>query len=613
MGNSNADRNLLFGILALQLDFISQEVLIAAMQAWVFDKSRSLGDVLVGQGALAADSAALLETLVRKHLAMHGEDPGRSLAALPVADPVATELNRIADPAVHASLATLCQPAPTTTDPLATRPVAAAGPTDSAGGRFRTLRAHARGGLGEVFIALDQELHREVALKEIQLRHADNPDSRARFLLEAEITGGLEHPGVVPVYGQGTYADGRPFYAMRFIKGDSLQQAIDHFHGTDGMGRDPGERALALRQLLGRFLAVCNTVAYAHSRGVIHRDLKPANVMLGQYGETLVVDWGLAKATGRHATTPSPGERTLVPAAASGSSATQMGSALGTPAFMSPEQAAGKVNEVGPASDVYSLGATLYALLTGQAPFQDRDVGTMLERVRVGDFRPPRAVRHDVPAALEAICLKAMAREPGRRYAGALELAADIEHWLADEPVSAWREPWRQRARRWVKRHRTLVSAGAAAALVAMAGLAGATVLLGAANDRERSARQVAQQQEQEAREQRDKAEHNFKLARDAVDRFHTKVSENRLLNEPGFQPLRKELLETAMEFYERFVRERAGDPAVLADQAPAPGPAGVDHQRHRLQAKGHRAAPEGPGDLATAGGRARGGSGVSE
>src|SRR5262249_39757486 len=166
-------------------------------------------------------------------------------------------------------------------------PTALGTPTSS-GLRFRVLRAHARGGLGEVFVAYDEELHREVALKQIQPRYAGDGDSRARFLLEAEVTGHLEPPGVVPVYGLGRHADGRPFYAMRFIKGDTLKDAVDRFHRAEVRGRDPGERGLALRELLARFVAVCNAVAYAHSRGVLHRDLKPVNVMLGPYGETLV-------------------------------------------------------------------------------------------------------------------------------------------------------------------------------------------------------------------------------------------------------------------------------------------------------------------------------------
>src|SRR5262249_30755 len=161
--------------------------------------------------------------------------------------------------------------------------------------RFRILRPHAKGGLGKVSVAHDEELDREVALKEIQERHAHNPEAQARFLLEARVTGGLEHPGVVPVYGLGTYQDPRPFYAMRFTRGDNLKDAISRFHKAGTRGRSPGERALELRKLLGRFLDVCNAIAYAHSRGVLHRDLKPGNVMLGQFGETLVVDWGLAK------------------------------------------------------------------------------------------------------------------------------------------------------------------------------------------------------------------------------------------------------------------------------------------------------------------------------
>ena len=275
-----------------------------------------------------------------------------------------------------------------TTTPTAP-PALSVGAATSDGQRFRVLRPHARGGLGEVFVALDAELHREVALKQILEKHADDPVSRQRFVAEAEITGGLEHPGVVPVYGLGTYAGGRPYYAMRFIKGDSLKEAIEHFHGDDALKNDPGRRSLELRKLLRRFLDVCNAIDYAHSRGVIHRDIKPANIILGKHGETLVVDWGLAKAVGR--ADPSVGEQTIAPSS-SGSSETLPGSALGTPAYMSPEQAGGDLDRLGPRSDVYSLGATLYCLLTGKPPFEGDDIGEILRKVQAGDFRAPREV-----------------------------------------------------------------------------------------------------------------------------------------------------------------------------------------------------------------------------
>src|SRR5205814_1937625 len=181
---------------------------------------------------------------------------------------------------------------------------------------------------------------------------------RQRFLLEAEITGGLEHPGIVPVYGLGSYGDGRPYYAMRFIKGDSLKDAIARFHAEEALKKDPGRRSLALRKLLRRFVDICNAIDYAHSRGVLHRDIKPGNVIVGRHGETLVVDWGLAKAVGRADPDPSADERPLVPSSASGSAGTLPGSALGTPAYMSPEQARGDLAALGPQSDVYSLGAT---------------------------------------------------------------------------------------------------------------------------------------------------------------------------------------------------------------------------------------------------------------
>ena len=202
-----------------------------------------------------------------------------------------------ARPAVDASLAQVGT-LPAEQGPDAPTLTYAVGPAAGDGRRFRILRLHDRGGLGEVFVARDEELRRDVALKQIQDRFADDEHSRARFLVEAEITGGLEHPGIVPVYGLGRHDDGRPYYAMRFIKGENLKHAADHFHEADAPGRDPGERALELQKLLRRFLAVCDAVAYAHSRGVVHRDLKPGNVMLGPFGETLVVDWGLAKVVG---------------------------------------------------------------------------------------------------------------------------------------------------------------------------------------------------------------------------------------------------------------------------------------------------------------------------
>ncbi|MSR58165.1 MAG: serine/threonine protein kinase [Planctomycetaceae bacterium] len=346
-----ADRNLLFGIIALQSDFLTREQLVAGFDAWVHDKSRTLAEILVSQGALSPDDREILERLVGKFLEKHAGDAEKSLAALSSASQVRLDLERLNDPDLGASLGHVGQQRPI--DPrLETTLLLRSG---SSLGRFRILRPHAKGGLGQVSVALDQDLNREVALKEIQPQHADNIVARERFIVEAEITGGLEHPGIVPVYALGQGPDGRPFYAMRFVKGDSLKQALEDFHKPDNPNRaDPGTRQLALRQLLGRFIDVCNAIEYAHSRGVLHRDLKPGNIMVGKYGETLVVDWGLTKSVGKKELVSE--EATLRPSSAVSSSAqTRPGSAIGTPAYMSPEQAAGKLEELGPASDVYSL------------------------------------------------------------------------------------------------------------------------------------------------------------------------------------------------------------------------------------------------------------------
>ncbi len=473
MHGHDADRNLLFGIVALQMDFITRDALITAMNSWALEKHRPIGEILVSRGAPGAAARHLLEPMVDLHVARHGGDPAGSLASLSSAGAAVSELREtVADAEVLASLGFVgTRRGPDVDETLPFVP----GESPTAQVRYRKVREHARGGLGEVFVAVDEELGREVALKEIQGNHADVPASRARFVLEAEVTGSLEHPGIVPVYGLGRYDDGRPFYAMRFIKGDSLKDAIERFH-RDAAGLKPGERKLELQKLLRRFLDVCNAISYAHSRGVLHRDLKPKNIMVGKYGETLVVDWGLAKAKGRaDVVEPDLAEPTLRPSSASGVGETLPGSVVGTPQYMSPEQAAGRLDLLGPASDVYSLGATLYCLLTGKAPFRGDDLAAILRAVQSGEFPRPREATPWLDPALEAVCLRAMATRPEGRYATPLGLAEDVERWIADEPVSAYREPWSRRARRWRRRHRTAVTTATVA--VVLLGVGGALFL----------------------------------------------------------------------------------------------------------------------------------------
>jgi WD40 repeat protein/tRNA A-37 threonylcarbamoyl transferase component Bud32 len=490
MSSAPSDRNLLFGVLALQMDFVQRDALIAAMNAWVLDKARPLGDILVAQGALTAADRELLEVMVQRHLEMHGHDADKSLAAVPISTPLRQQLHSLADPDVQASLSRMPTPSVAAEPGLLTTTTAEI--HRQGGLRYHVLRPHDKGGIGEVFVALDEELNREVALKEMQEQHANDAPSRGRFVREAEITGGLEHPGIVPVYGLGQYGDGRPYYAMRFIKGESLKDAIRKHHA--------GQAEWTLRALLMRFVTVCNTLAYAHSRGVIHRDVKPANIMLGQYGETLVVDWGMAKAVAEeNKETDATTEPALVPRLADYIE-TQAGSAMGTPAYMSPEQAAGRLDLLGPASDIYSLGATLYTLLTGRPPFDGKDKVEVLRKAQRGEWQPVRQVKPDVPPALAAICQKAMASASAARYPTALELAADVEHWLADEPMAAYRESWLGRSRRWMRRHRSLVSTAVGVLLVAMVGMAVGLVLVSDAEQKEKMARKVAEDQKEEAR-----------------------------------------------------------------------------------------------------------------
>ncbi|MGO9469331.1 MAG: protein kinase domain-containing protein [Isosphaeraceae bacterium] len=607
MADVNAGRNFLFGLLALQNGLINHDQLVAAVWAWSCDQGCQIADYLVDRGVLDASQRSVVQAMVAQHEKKHGDSTEQSSAAITAGRSTSESLAALGDTEIGETLTQAgAGPASTQIDSgLDHSGAYSVGSITSDGQRFRVLRPHARGGLGAVFVALDTELHREVALKTILDRHADDPASRARFMLEAEVTGGLEHPGIVPVYGLGIYGSGRPYYAMRFIKGDSLKEVIEHFHGDPGrvsaaspaeparvsagspaepgrvsaaspgepgrvsagsrskkQGRGANGSPLAFRQLLRRFLDVCDAIDYAHSRGVLHRDIKPGNIIIGKHGETLVVDWGLAKAQGRPDAGPSD-ERPLVPSSASGPSDTLPGRVLGTPSYMSPEQARGDLEQLGPRSDVYSLGATLYCLLTGKPPFEG-GVIEVIEAVQRGAFQPPRFLAPSIDRALEAVCRKAMALDPADRYATPKALAEDVERWMADEPVAAYRESWARALTRWLTRHRTGVTALGAAMLVALAGLAAVLGVQARANGQltvKNTELDAAFRREAQIRKE---AETNFNMARNAVDNYLTSVSENTLLKQQDsvdIRSLRRELLSTALKYYKSFVNQRNNDP----------------------------------------------------
>ena len=320
----------------------------------------------------------------------------------------------------------------------------------SGGGEFgvhRVLRLHQKGGMGRILVAYDRFLKREVAIKELHPDVADDDSIVRRFIGEAEITAQLEHPGVVPIYCLGQGSDGLPYYTMKMIKGETLQDMIKAYH------RKPTQATL--QNLIRRLVSVAKTIGFAHSKGVIHRDLKPANVMIGEYGETLVMDWGLAKLYNHWME-----EQTasiIYQAQQSRPELTMVGAIVGTPAFMSPEQAVPIESVIGPLSDVFSLGTVLYYLLAGQTAFSGRSTQEVLNKVRACNPVPPSTLKPNVPHGLEAICLKAIEKLPENRYQGASEFADDLCRWLDGEPIYAEAPSVWSKIQWWLTRQHTLV------------------------------------------------------------------------------------------------------------------------------------------------------------
>lgn len=303
---------------------------------------------------------------------------------------------------------------------------------DESAGRYTFVGEHGKGGMGRVLLVHDEHLDRDIALKELlpdlgdgdgatptPVRHSK--EMAARFLREAKITGKLEHPSITPVHELGRRADGTLYYTMKLVKGRTLSEAI----------KDAGSLDARLK-LLPHFVDLCQAIAYAHSRGVIHRDIKPSNVMVGDYGETVIIDWGLAKVKGKEDGQSDPAQETLLamksaPKASSGIE-TEYGRALGTPAYMPPEQAKGHLDLVDERSDVYSLGAVLYEILTGQAPFEGRSVQEVLNSVLHKAPQSIRLLERKAPKELIGTCERAMRKDHGERCQSAAELATIVSN-----------------------------------------------------------------------------------------------------------------------------------------------------------------------------------------
>ncbi|MBK9261852.1 MAG: serine/threonine protein kinase [Polyangiaceae bacterium] len=344
----------------------------------------------------------------------------------------------------------------------------------------------AQGGIGRILRASDKRLERQVALKELL---DPSPEHEARFLREALVTAKLQHPAIVPVYDVGRFPDGEIFYAMKLVSGRSLGEVVDEARTLD--------KRLAL---LPHVIAVAEAIAYAHSEHIVHRDLKPANVLIGPFGETVVIDWGIAKDLREieavKAATTSPVHSDKAPD--STSSLTMAGAVLGTPGYMPPEQAAG--DPVDERADVYALGAILYHVLAGVAPYEGKNAMEVLAKVLTEPPLPLSARERGVPRDLLAIVSKAMARDPAERYPTANEFAHDLRRFQTGQIVGAYNYSRRERAFKFVQRHRGVVAA-------ALFGLAITSVVGFTSLSRVLAARRVAEVERDRANEERARAQ----------------------------------------------------------------------------------------------------------
>ncbi|MEK7865904.1 MAG: serine/threonine-protein kinase, partial [Planctomycetota bacterium] len=326
--------------------------------------------------------------------------------------------------------------------------------------RYEIGQELGHGGMGVVYAASDRDLGRTVAMKVMAPEVTGSKEHAARFLREIQTTAQLEHPNIMPVYDVGISDEGCLFYTMKLVRGKTLSASLR------GLRERHDEHSIP--RLLDVFLQICNGVTYAHAKGVLHRDLKPDNVMLGEHGEVVVMDWGLAKLLG---SVERPLEQGSV---RTQSGSTLAGTVIGTPAYMAPEQARAETESIGAHTDVYALGAILYEMLTLRAPYVGTDSHDILSKVlRGGPLSPPRSLNPAVGKPLNAIVARAMAADAGSRYAEADQLAEDVRRFLDGKPVTAYTEGIADKLARGMRRYRRRILLAMSVAVVCLLGVAG--------------------------------------------------------------------------------------------------------------------------------------------
>ena len=487
------DRNLLFGVLAVQLRGVTPAQLVEVSAAWATEPGVPVAQRLVEKGVITPDDRVLLEKLVDDAIRVHGGDSQAVVELFGGGKELEKAFLSGFDTGPFGGPDTPPMGGPTF---FTGRGTEISGVNESPG-RYTLISHHARGGMGRVLVVHDEFLGRNIALKELlPPSEMERPGQKstpvrqsaavvARFLQEARITSQLEHPSIVPVYELGRRWDGSLYYTMRLVRGRTFAAALHDCEGLDGRLR-----------LLTSFISLCQAIAYAHSRGVIHRDIKPSNIMLGTFGEVVVLDWGLAKARDSEDASREDIRDTLHFLDVNDEEAllkTAYGRALGTPHYMPVEQAEGRIDAIDERSDVYSLGAVLYEILTGTRPYSGKSTQEIIEKVIRERHAPVLEKAPDVPPELAVICEKALQKEQSQRYQSAAELAEDVRRFIDGSLVRAYRYTLRQVAAHYYSKHRLRVNTALACAAVLIILGIGSYVSIMQARDRECAQRLVAE------------------------------------------------------------------------------------------------------------------------